>query len=283
MTRRGFAIDGEKLLALYRLRGWSQQDLADQARLDVRTVAKLRRGGTCDASTLRVLSHTLDVKPEVLLKEMEAPPAQSTSQNTHALTTSSQSDLRIEQAWKIIDLRSPYRFGDIPSGFLLERYRVVRTGVHPTSIVLPYLTWGEGIECHDKPPTASWNSIAPVPGDIVHSDKQWELVIPLTDGPSGSEFEFGPIQLRFLGAFHGQDQQWWQTRTAYDIDCLTIQILFAPALPCKTIVASWAPPGQRKFVTLPNNTPFVLPDGTMASWQISNPQLGAFYKLAWTW
>ncbi len=301
MTRRGFAIDGNKLLNLYRQKGWSQQDLANQADLDVRTVAKLKRGGTCDARTLRALSQTLGVQPDVLLFELANPePANpdtasspSTAVNSDTPGTaanqpvpatrseSPQSGLRLDQIWKVIDLRAPYRFDEHASGVVWERYRVERTSDLPTSLTLPYLTWGSGIECLQKPESASWNFIVPEPGDIVHSSKHWELTIPLPLGSSGSICEVGPIGLRFIEAFHLANQQWWQTRIAYETSCLTVQTLFANDQPCKAVVASWEPPGKRKILPKTQNSPFIAADGTVACWQILNPAVGAFYKISW--
>lgn len=286
MRRRGFLVNGQRLMELYQNRGWSQQQFADKTGLDVRTIAKVRRGGSCDASTLQRLAGALGIEPNELIDQgsnlaNNAP----TSDDAPAVSNSLESNLRIVQVWKIIDLRnSTNAHSDgVPSGTVWERYRFIKLNDQQTDIVFPYLTWGDGIECITKPDDAQWNRVPVEPGDIVHSDKQWELSTSTPDGPAGTQFEFGPVQLRFINAFHGPMQQWWQIRIAYEIESLIVQVLFDATLPCIKIDGTCALPGQRKSVPLQNNSPYLLPDGSLANWHITNPSIGAFYKLSWEW
>lgn len=266
---------------LYQRRGWSQQDFADKAGLDVRTIAKVKRGGSCDASTLQRLSQTLDVEPNSLIGDAKT---SESSESDSAFDSSPFSDdLRIVQAWKIIDLRYPLIHGNDPSGIIWERFRIVKRSDSCPLISFPYLTWGDEIACLQKPVDAVWRRVPVVPGDIVHSDKHWEISTQAPVGPAGTQFEFGPIQLRFVNAFHGPLQQWWQIRIAYQIESLIVQVLFAQDQPCEQLEGTWAMPGQRKFVPLPSNDPHLLSDGSVASWQLSRPSIGSYFKLAWTW
>ena len=68
MRNRGVLVNGQRLIELYRRRGWSQQDLARKAGLDVRTIAKVKKGGVCDASTLQRLAGALNVSPDELME-----------------------------------------------------------------------------------------------------------------------------------------------------------------------------------------------------------------------
>lgn len=286
MRRRGFLVNGHRLMELYQNRGWSQQQFADKSGLDVRTIAKVRRGGSCDASTLQRLASTLGIEPNELIDNgnsgtANVPHSEDTANNANSLG----SNLRIVQVWKIIDLRNSTNShsDQIPSGTVWERYRFIKLNDEPTPIVFPYLTWGDGIECITKPENTVWRRVPVEPGDIVHSDKQWELSTLTPEGNAGSQFEFGPVQLRFINAFHGPMQQWWQIRIAYEIESLIVQVLFDETLPCRQIDGTCALPGQRKFVPLQNNSPYLLPDGSIANWHIANPSIGAFYKLSWSW
>ncbi len=281
MRKRGFQVNGPRLTELYQRRGWSQQDFAYKAGLDVRTIAKVKRGGSCDASTLQRLAQTLDVEPDSLIGEV---PTKESSESDSTFDSSVFSEeLKIVQAWKIIDLRYPQKHGDVPSGVIWERYRIVKRSDACPWIAFPYLTWGDEITCLQKPADAAWRRVPVVPGDIVHSDKHWEISIQAPIGPAGTQFEFGPIELRFVNAFHGPLQQWWQVRIAYEIESLIVQVLFAKDQPCKQLEGTWAMPGQRKFIPLPSNDPHLLSDGSIASWQLSRPSIGSYFKLAWTW
>lgn len=281
MRRRGFALNGQLLTELYQRRGWSQQDFADKSGLDVRTIAKVKRGGSCDASTLQRLAQTLGVEPNSLIEAN--PPAQATDASRESDDTTISDELKIVQVWKVIDLRQPQMLGEVPSGFVWERYRIVKRSAACPPIVLPYLTWGDQIACIQKPDETVWRRVPVEPGDIVHSDKQWELATQAPPGPAGTQFELGPLQLQFVNAFHGPQQQWWQIRIAHEIESLLLQILFADDLRCKSIVGTRALPGQRRFAPLPANDPHLLPDGTIASWHLSQPTIGSFHKLSWIW
>lgn len=281
MRKRGFQVNGPRLTELYQRRGWSQQDFADKAGLDVRTIAKVKRGGSCDASTLQRLAQTLCVEPDSLIGE--APTNESLESESTLDTSALSDDLRIVQAWKVIDLRYPRLHGSIPSGVIWERYRIVKRSDACPLIAFPYLTWGDEIACLHKPADANWRRVPVEPGDIVHSDKHWEISTQTPAGPAGTQFEFGPIQLQFVNAFHGPHQQWWQIRIAYEIESLIVQVLFAQDQPCKQLEGTWAMPGQRKFAPLPSNDPHLLTDGSIASWQLSRPAIGSYFKLAWTW
>jgi len=285
MRKRGVQLNGQRLIDLYQRRGWSQQDLAEKAGLDVRTVAKVKRGGICDASTLQLLASALDIEPEALLQLEAAVSAPSSSDATPSVAdeTAWNTGLKLLQVWKVIDLRNPNSHGDIPSGLVWERYRFLKRNAECTNIVFPYLTWGDSIECLSHPEGSQWRRVPISRGDIVHSDKQWELCSIAPEGPIGTHFEIGPIQLRFVNAFHGEGAQWWQIRVAYEIESLIVQVLFANNLRSHQIFGTWAAPGQRNFVPLPNNEPHLLPDGSIASWYLSKPTIGAFYKLAWDW
>lgn len=281
MRKRGFLINGSRLADLYQRRGWSQQDFADKAGLDVRTIAKVKRGGSCDASTLQRLACVLEVEPNTLIES-----SSSDNKSNEAVSTDSplfNDDLKILQVWKVIDLRYPRLHGAVPSGTIWERYRIVKRSDACPAIAFPYLTWGDEIVCIQKPAEAVWRRVPVEPGDIVHSDKQWELSAQVPSGPAGTQFEFGPVQLQFVNAFHGPLQQWWQIRIAYEIESLIVQVLFANDQPCKHLEGTWAMPGQRKFVPLPSNDPHLLSDGSVASWHLFQPSIGSFYKLSWTW
>jgi transcriptional regulator with XRE-family HTH domain len=281
MRKRGFLVNGQHLTELYQRRGWSQQDFADRAGLDVRTIAKVKRGGSCDASTLQRIAQTLAVEPESLIQS--ATSSDVTESNSDLTPSIMSEDLKIVQAWKIIDLRHPKKFGDVPSGIIWERYRITKRSDACPSIAFPYLTWGDEIACLEKPANSNWRRVPVQPGDIVHSDKHWEISSQSPFGPAGTQFEFGPIQLHFVNAFHGPSQQWWQLRIAYEVESLIVQVLFAEDLPCKQIEGTWAMPGQRNFTQLPSNDPHLLTDGSVASWHLSRPSIGSYFKLAWTW
>src|SRR5262249_3870099 len=146
----------------------------------------------------------------------------------------------IEQAWKIVDLRNPGPTGEPAksstkttktgkgkakpaapttpgaAGTICDYYRVRKLDDNQKEIVFPYLTWGEGIECVASPEGSVWDKVAVKPGDLVHSEKQWELRIKAPEGPEGTSFECAPIELRFLDAFHRQGQSWWQVRVGYE-------------------------------------------------------------------
>ncbi len=286
MRKRGVYLNGDQLVKLYRRRGWSQQDLANRAGLDTRTIAKVRRGGACDASTLQLLSLALNVAPEQLLRDE---PEIQPSVPLPAPDTDSDGEIgwaphfAIQQVWRTIDLRTPYSHGDSPSGILCEWYRICKLDDGDTPIVFPYLTWGAGIECLSRPQGTEWHKVPIQPGDLVHSEKQWELSVRPPKGPKGTLFECGPFQLRFIEAFHGEGQQWWQTRIAYSIQSMVIQILFPVAQPCRQVRATCAMPGQRKFSEIGRDDPFRLPDGSVVNWHIQRPPIGAFYKIDWTW
>ncbi len=289
MNKRGVVLDGTRLVRLYHRKGWSQQDLARKTGLDARTIAKVKRGGTCDASTLQLLCQALGVEPEDLLAAEPGlspngfvatpPPAAPTFRQHNRLSQS----LRFIQVWKIVDLRNPYLHGDIPSGVVVEQYRLCKHTEEQPQVTFPYLTWGDGIECLAKPDGAAWTKVPVERGDVVHCDNQWELTFETPIGPAGTQFDCGPIALKFVNAFHGEGQQWWQTRAGHEIESLVIQILFAPDQPCFRLEGTCAMPGQRKFTRLEDNEPFLLPDGSVANWHIQKPPVGTFYKLAWAW
>ena len=281
MRKRGFLVNGQHLTELYQRRGWSQQDFADKAGLDVRTIAKVRRGGSCDASTLQRIAQTLAVEPDSLIHS--ATTFEPTESNSDLNRSMINEELKIVQAWKIIDLKHPNKHGDVPCGIIWERYRIAKRTEACPSIAFPYLTWGDEIACLQKPEDAKWRRVPVEPGDIVHSDKHWEISTQLPAGPAGTQFEFGPIQLQFVNAFHGPNQQWWQLRIAYEIESLIVQVLFSEDQPCKQIEGTWAMPGQRKFTSLPSNDPHLLTDGSIASWHLSRPSIGSYFKLSWTW
>ncbi len=281
MRRRGFVVNGQLLTELYQRRGWSQQDFADKSGLDVRTIAKVKRGGSCDASTLQRLAQTLAIEPDSIIETNAPNHSVDAHQNPDESTLSD--ELKIVQVWKVIDLRNPLMRGQVRSGFVLERYRIVKRSNASPTIVLPYLTWGDQIACIQKPESSDWRRVPVEPGDIVHSDKHWELTACTPAGPAGTQFEFGPIELQFVNAFHGPQQQWWQIRIAYEIESLIVQVLFSKDQPCKQLAGTWAMPGQRKFVPHPTNDPYLLSDGSIASWQLLRPSIGSYFKLAWTW
>jgi transcriptional regulator with XRE-family HTH domain len=281
MRKRGFLVNGQQLTELYQRRGWSQQDFADKAGLDVRTIAKVKRGGTCDASTLQRLAQTLGVEPESLISPVANDNLADAGRVMDLPAISD--ELKIIQAWKVIDLRYPRKHGKVPSGIIWERYRVRKLSESRPTLSFPYLTWGDEIVCLEKPAEATWRRVPVVPGDIVHSDKHWEISAQAPVGPASSQFEFGPLKLQFVNAFHGPHQQWWQMRIAYEVESLIVQVLFAKEQPCKQLEGTWAMPGQRNFVPLPGNDPHLLSDGSMASWQLLKPAVGSYFKLAWTW
>lgn len=324
MGTRGVKLDGERLTYLYQARGWSQQDLARKSGLDVRTITKVKTGRACDASTHLCLALALDVPPEELLLERDAPPslvahlldpdaarangAVSAPRAEEELPVESarpakkpKSYFKIEQAWKVVDLRSPWTpvegaskaaKGKGPrgkasppaaAGTICDYYRVRKLDNSQRDIVFPYLTWGEGIECLSMPPDATWNKVEVQPGDLVHSEKQWELRLKAPAGDEGTIFECQPIQLRFLDAFHRTGQSWWQVRVGYETESLIIQVLFSPDQPCRSITGTMALLGEREFSEVPDNAPHLLEDGTLASWHIPFPTFGAFFKLAWSW
>ena len=289
MGKRGVKLDGEKLVECYQRRGWSQQDLARKSGLDARTITKVKNGGVCDASTHQCLAKALDVPPEELLFHPAAPLIEVGEQVVAAAPREPAAPgwnhfFRIEKVWKIIDLRQPRLKPRQPlGGTVWDYYRVCKLDDEQHHIVFPYLTWGDGIDCLAKPEGSVWEKRSVRPGDLVHSEKQWELKIPAPPGPLGTMFECSPIQLRFVNAFHGENQQWWQVRVAYPIYTLILQVMFSPDLPCRHIEGASALLGQMHFEPLHDNPPYLLPDGTLASWRIENPQVGAFYKLAWQW
>lgn len=289
MKKRGVVLDGVKLVRLYHRKGWSQQDLARKTGLDARTIAKVKRGGTCDASTLQLLCQALEVKPDDLLAvDFQQPSGDSVGaapahNSPFSANHNWSQSLRIIQVWKIIDLRNPFLHGATASGLVVERYRMCKPNADRPAITFPYLTWGEGIECISKPADATWTQVPVEVGDLVHSEKQWELTTATPEGPAGTQFDCGPIELRFKNAFHSDGQQWWQIRVAYEIQSLVIQVLFSKEQKCLKLDGTWAMPGQRKFSALTDNEPFLLPDGSVANWHIQQPPIGAFYKLAWSW
>jgi transcriptional regulator with XRE-family HTH domain len=326
MGTRGVKLDGERLTYLYQARGWSQQDLARKSGLDVRTITKVKTGRACDASTHLCLALALDVPPEELLFERDPPPSLvahlldplDPSRANGAAATARAEELppaetarpakkpksyfKIEQAWKIVDLRSPTessaaspakgkgkakaksgKTATPASGTICDYYRIRKLDDSQREIVFPYLTWGEGIECLAIPAGATWNKVAVQPGDLVHSEKQWELRLTAPAGEQGTIFECHPIQLRYLDAFHREGQSWWQVRVGYEMESLIIQVMFAAEQPCRSIKGTMALLGEREFSEVPDNAPHLLEDGTLASWHIPFPQFGAFYKLAWSW
>lgn len=327
MGTRGVKLDGERLTYLYQSRGWSQQDLARKSGLDVRTITKVKTGRPCDASTHLCLALALDVAPEELLAERDAPPSlvahllDPAEARTNGAAPAEDLPLgesgqrppakkaktyfAIEQAWKIVDFRTPpapvvpaavkttkgkaktktaAATPDIgTAGIVCDYYRVRKLDSSQRDIVFPYLTWGEGIECLSLPPGASWDKVAVKPGDLVHSEKQWEVRLKSPEGPEGTVFECWPIQLKFLGAFHGQGQSWWQVRVGYETESLIIQVMFSAEQPCRSVTGMVALLGEREFNPVPDNAPHLMLDGSMASWHVPFPQLGAFYKLAWSW
>ncbi|MEI7462632.1 MAG: helix-turn-helix transcriptional regulator [Pirellula sp.] len=286
MGRRGVFVNGPRLVELYRRRGWSQLDLAGKSGLDVRTIAKVKKGGACDASTLQRLASALNVSPEALMltEAQQAKPSQSVFVTNDSIEPHvEQTDLKLIQVWRTIDLRAPYVHGEVPSGVVLEHYRFLKQSDARPSIVFPYLTWGEEIRCLSHPAETTWQRVPVLPGDIVPSDKQWELTSIAPEGPAGTQFELAPIHLLYVNSFHADGFQWWQTRIAFEIESLIIQVLFADNLRCKRIQGGVAWPGQRNFVGLPNNDPDLLPDGSIANWHIRQPCVGAFYRVAWNW
>jgi len=154
MRRRGVFVNGPRLVELYRRRGWSQLDLAGKSGLDVRTIAKVKKGGACDASTLQRLAIALNVTPEALMQTeaQQAKPSQSVSAAHDSIEPHvEQTDLKLMQVW------------------------------------------------------------------------------------TGTQFELAPIHLLFVNSFHADGFQWWQTRIAFEIESLIIQVLFADNLRCKRI------------------------------------------------
>jgi transcriptional regulator with XRE-family HTH domain len=317
--QNGVRLDGERLTYLYQARGWSQQDLARKSGLDARTITKVKNGGPCDASTHQCLAQALDVEPEELLADRD-PPETGIPQLLEEYMSGKPAEAEpadalanpyftIEECWKVIDLRSPQPAAEpaaapVKKGAarttrgkgkaetngaaeplavtVWDRYRIRKLDAGDRDIVFPYLTWGERIECLDKPPTAVWEKVQVRPGDLVHSEKQWELRLPAPKGPAGTKFECAPVQLKFVDAFHGLGQTWWQVRVAYTTDILILQILFDPASPCRAVRGLRALFGERQFEPAPEG-PFLLRDGSIASWHIKAPRAGAFYKLEWDW
>lgn len=318
MGKRGVRLDGERLTYLYQARGWSQQDLARKSGLDARTITKVKNGGPCDASTHQCLAQALDVEPEELLVDrdpteqmqlleqyMSGKPPASEAETADALANP---HFAIEECWKVIDLRSPQPIGADAAApaakgaarkakagkaeangaaaplavTVWDRYRVRKLDAGDHEIVFPYLTWGDRIECLDKPGDSKWEKVQVRPGDLVHSEKQWELRMAAPKGPAGTKFEFSPVRLRFVDAFHGVGQTWWQVRVAYTTDNLILQILFDKASPGRAVRGLRALFGERQFEPAPEG-PFLLGDGSMASWHIKAPRAGAFYKLEWDW
>ena len=58
-------VNGHLRAELFQSRGWSQHDFAEKSGLDVRTIAKVKRGGSCDASTLQRLATALGTEPKL--------------------------------------------------------------------------------------------------------------------------------------------------------------------------------------------------------------------------
>ncbi len=284
--RRGFVLDTDHLTQSFQSKGWSQLDLARKSGLDPRTIAKIRKGGACDAKTLQLLAETLCIPPADLLldRPKEGRSSQSTPEMKEVTAQPGWSSCyRILQSWKIIDLRSPLQFGEVPCGIVWEHFRIQKVGDTELPLVFPYLTWGDQIDYLSDCADARWKRVEPQPGDLVHSQKLWELEIDTESIEVGEVFETGPHRLCYQNAFHAAGQQWWQTRVAYDVESLVLQILFDKEHPCKTLRSDWAPPGQNRFVEHPDERPFLLSDGTIVHWNLLRPPVGSFYRLAWTW
>lgn len=290
--RRGFILNSSRLVALFQSRGWSQQEFALQAGLDARTIAKVRRGGACDASTLQILAATLKVAPSELIDSIEnsagigAKPEAVKPEIVNESESPSlpwKDSVRILDSWKVIDLRQTFAPSSETYGMVWERFRFQKMSEDCEPITFPYLTWGKGIENTSPLENCKWRKVAPAPGDLLHSDKCWELIIQTPQGPADTVFESGPHGLKFIDAFHGPGQQWWQTRVAYVVRSMIIQILFPADAPCKELSASWAAPGQNRFAPVLDDKPFVLNDGSMASWHLFRPAMGSFLKIEWKW
>ncbi|XZE32882.1 helix-turn-helix domain-containing protein [Pirellulaceae bacterium SH501] len=295
MAKRGVFVDGELLTKLYTRRGWSQQEFASHAGLDARTIAKIKRGGSCDARTLQVLSATLKVLPESLLAEKDIPvPGKAETGNAFEHSAVLRR-FRLLQHWKVIDLRNQQSLNSMDhqnnqsnwragrDAMVWNSYRIAKLDEDREPYLFPFLTWGDGIDCEVAPAGVSFRRVDVSPGDLAHSDKQWEIAIRPPEGGTGTVFDSGPIGLRYIDAFFNPGQQWWQTRITDETDTLLIQVWFDPNQPCTEVRGEWAAPGGHRFQALENCQPQRLPDGTVVSWMILKPVQGAFYKISWTW
>jgi transcriptional regulator with XRE-family HTH domain len=65
--RRTVLPDGEEVRRLRHARGWSQQNLADKAGLQPKTISNVERGKALYADTARRVAHALGVETEDLL------------------------------------------------------------------------------------------------------------------------------------------------------------------------------------------------------------------------
>ncbi|MCU0715296.1 MAG: helix-turn-helix domain-containing protein [Pirellula sp.] len=295
MAKRGVFLDGELLTKLYTRRGWSQQEFASHAGLDARTISKIKRGGSCDARTLQVLSATLKVLPESLLAERDTPDSGRALSKNAIEQSAGLQRFRLLHHWKVIDLRGQRSLNSMDhqetknawrpgrDAMVWNSYRIVKLDEELEPYLFPFLTWGDGIDCEVAPSSVSFRKVDVSPGDLAHSDKQWEIVITPPDGEAGTVFDCGPIGLRYVDAFFNPGQQWWQTRITDETDTLLIQVWFDPNQPCKEVRGEWAAPGGHRFHSLENCKPQRLPDGTVVTWMILKPVQGSFYKISWAW
>ncbi|XZE46793.1 helix-turn-helix domain-containing protein [Pirellulaceae bacterium SH467] len=289
MGKRGVVLNGELLTKLYTRRGWSQQEFAMRAGVDARTIAKIKKGGSCDTRTLQILSGTLKVSPESLLAEDARFDALAAKENDEAAESKLSSGIprfqrfRLQHLWKIVDFRRSNAGEPDAVAQVWNWYRIQKLSVDCDPYVFPFLTWGEGIECDHAPSGVSFQRVGVLPGDLVHSNKQWEISITPPEGGVGTAFDCGPIGLRYVDAFFREGQQWWQTRITDETDVLLIQLWFRPEQCCKQVFGEWAPPGGHRFQPMEACPPQRNPDGEIVTWMIQKPMQGAFYKLSWGW
>lgn len=163
IAKRGVFVDGELLTKLYTRRGWSQQEFASHAGLDARTIAKIKRGGSCDARTLQVLSATLKVLPESLLAEKDIPvPGKAETGNAFEHSAVLRR-FRLLQHWKVIDLRNQQSLNSMDhqntqgnwrpgrDAMVWNSYRIAKLDEEREPYLFPFLTWGDGIDCEVAP------------------------------------------------------------------------------------------------------------------------------------
>jgi len=289
MASRGVQLDAEKTRYLYRAKGWSQRDLADNSGLDPRTVRKAVGGGVCDARTHLLIANALSVLPEEILaddhiSELGNVVAQGLPTSDDALSQPRNNSVEVELNWKIIDLRDSTRWSaddrqsqDVVT--LWDFYRLRRVQPQVSEITFNYQTWGEEIRCRDKPEGADWSCVPVRPGELYHTRERWELKVPLLDTP-GATVDVTPIQLEFVNAFDPPDNSFWQLHVTYPSDIVHLQVLFPNSATPWTVAGFMGEFGSREMRPMPDG-PVLSPIGNSASWVISKPEVGSYYKTSW--
>lgn len=199
-----------------------------------------------------------------------------------------------EETVKILDMRnqkpmSPEEKHTVPRNrvVLIDHYKLKKIGEEAV-IKFPYATGGYGMEgsCISHAHSQKWLDRTDEPteaGEDKHLRKQYEIQLDVKEVAKG-EILYVHNAVTYINAFEGASKEWFHTHINLPTKSLTIILLFPQAQRCTRVTGTEkVGKDEARELDREKGLPILVDEGEIAYWRVSNPLIGAGYKLEWEW